>query len=157
MLTDDSQIKVEPLPELGKVNPESCRQIGVAIVRHGSKVLVGVRPEGVPLGGFAEFPGGKCEVGETPRQCVVRECLEETGLEIIPLDALLTDRYDYPHGSVHLHFWLCAPALCENVRARHRNFFWVEIADLPNWRFPAGNLPVLKMIRSFRDTGSGGN
>jgi 8-oxo-dGTP diphosphatase len=39
-------------------------------------------------------PGGKMEPGETPEQCVLREVLEETGLEIIKLTS---------HGSLRFH------------------------------------------------------
>ena len=52
----------------------SATRIGIAVVESAGQVLVGLRPEGVPLAGMAEFPGGKCEQDETPRSCAVREC-----------------------------------------------------------------------------------
>lgn len=48
--------------------------MGVAIVIEGDRVLIGIRPPGVPLAGLAEFPGGKCELEETAVDCAVREC-----------------------------------------------------------------------------------
>jgi 8-oxo-dGTP pyrophosphatase MutT (NUDIX family) len=50
------------------------------VVESAGRILVGLRPAGVPLAGLSEFPGGKCEADETPRSCAVRECREETGL-----------------------------------------------------------------------------
>ena len=54
--------------------------VAIAVVEHDGCFLVGVRPEGKPLAGFAEFPGGKVDHGETPEQAAIRECREESGL-----------------------------------------------------------------------------
>jgi len=127
-------------------NQSNVKQIGVAIVRHGTKVLVGVRGEGVPLAGYAEFPGGKCEPGESPEACSIRECREESGLEVVPLRSLLTESHDYPHGTVELHFWLCEPLHPDQIQPRQQNFFWIEMSDLSRWRFPEGNLRVVEIL-----------
>ncbi|MCA9069030.1 MAG: NUDIX domain-containing protein, partial [Planctomycetaceae bacterium] len=60
--------------------PSQVTQIGIAIVEHNNCFLIGVRGDDSPLSGLAEFPGGKCQDGETPADCAVRECWEETGL-----------------------------------------------------------------------------
>src|SRR5262249_13310601 len=56
--------------------------VAIAVVEHGERFLVGIRPEGKPLAGFAEFPGGKVNDGETPEAAAIRECDEESGLRI---------------------------------------------------------------------------
>ncbi len=122
------------------------REIGVAIVLHDDRVLVGVRGEGGPLAGYAEFPGGKCEPAETPDQCAVRECLEESGLEVAPVRCLLSETHTYSHGTVRLHFWLCRPKNAEDLQRRHRAFFWVSVSELANWRFPEGNRGVVEIL-----------
>jgi 8-oxo-dGTP diphosphatase len=55
--------------------------VGAAIVRDGL-VLAGRRAAPVEMAGGWEFPGGKVEPGETERQALVRECLEELGVVI---------------------------------------------------------------------------
>lgn len=53
-----------------------------------------------------EFPGGKIEPGETPKQALVREIQEELSTEIIVGDMIATVEHDYP--SFHLSmdcFW----------------------------------------------------
>ena len=60
---------------------EDAIMIGVAVVEHGGRYLVGVRSEDRTLSGKAEFPGGKCEPHESPMSCAVRECKEEAGIE----------------------------------------------------------------------------
>jgi mutator protein MutT len=50
-----------------------------ALVDTDGRVLIGKRPTGKQLAGLWEFPGGKVEAGETPRQAAIREADEELG------------------------------------------------------------------------------
>ena len=50
------------------------KRIGIAVVEHAGRYLVGIRGPDVPLAGYAEFPGGKCLPNESPEDCAVREC-----------------------------------------------------------------------------------
>lgn len=117
--------------------------IGVAVVEQGGSYLVGARPEGVPLAGYAEFPGGKCEPGETPEACAVRECFEEAGLAVEPVRRLERRTWDYPHGRVELSFVLCRPAGDAEPKGTFR---WVPRADLTGLRFPEANAAVLELL-----------
>ena len=85
----------------------SSKIIAVAVVRHGDCFLAGLRPEGVPLAGFWEFPGGKVEPLETPADAAVRECREEAGLDVRVVGEYPPVDFDYPHGSLHLRFFAC--------------------------------------------------
>jgi len=122
------------------------QQIGIAIVESHERYLVGTRAVGQTLAGAAEFPGGKCETGETPAACAARECLEETGLTVEPLRLLERVRFDYSHASVDLHFWLC-----RIVKPRAEplgGFRWVtrdELRDIAP-QFPAANASVVKLL-----------
>ncbi len=87
--------------------PQPTR-IGIAIVECAGQYLVGQRGADGPLAGYAEFPGGKCHPDELPHETARRECREETGLDVTPLELIEEKIFTYPHGEVHLFFWRCA-------------------------------------------------
>ena len=122
------------------------KQIGIAVVEHAGRYLVGVRGPDVPLAGFAEFPGGKCLTDESPFDCAVRECLEETGLVVIPERLLQHREFEYPHGVVSLHFVLCHPANQSDVHDQHQQFRWQSAKDLKNLKFPEANADVIDLL-----------
>lgn len=127
----------------------AVRRIGIAVVQHADCILVGTRPPGVPLAGYSEFPGGKCDPDELPSACAVRECFEETGLTVEPARQLATIPWSYPHGDVELHFWQCR---CVGI-AQHepppvpaQPFRWLPQQQLRKELFPPANAAVLDQI-----------
>ncbi|MFM8222482.1 MAG: NUDIX domain-containing protein, partial [Planctomycetaceae bacterium] len=75
----------------------------------------------------------------------LRECLEETGLEVRGVRLLLRQSFAYPHGEVDLHFWLCRPARPDAVPGECRGFRWCPVSELPERQFPEGNAEVIRM------------
>ena len=125
-----------------EASPEVTR-IGIAIVEHAGKYLVGVRGSDGPLAGFAEFPGGKCQPDETPAACAIRETLEETGLRISISEPFYECTWGYSHGSVALHFFLCRADPDQPVSDEHGGFAWVDALGLPELNFPPANQAVI--------------
>jgi 8-oxo-dGTP diphosphatase len=125
-------------------------QIGIAIVEHADRFLVGVRGEDSPLPGKAEFPGGKCDPDETPADCAIRECWEEVGLEVRLIRLLDTRTHSYPHGTVELHFWLCEVMYPEEVSEDHYGFRWVSRRDLKTLDFPEANEHIIALLTEAR-------
>ncbi len=118
--------------------------IAVAVVEQDDRLLIGLRPAGTALAGYWEFPGGKFLAGETPEDAAVRECWEETGLQVQPLGVLLAQWHEYPHGRLRLHFVRCQP-----LDSRHPPlppFIWVPRASLSQYVFPAGNRTLLDQL-----------
>lgn len=75
------------------------------IVALDGRVLLAQRPSGKAYAGYWEFPGGKVEPGESPRQALVRELAEELGIAVRYAAPWLVQRYRYPHAHVELHFF----------------------------------------------------
>ncbi|MDB5343193.1 MAG: nudG [Schlesneria sp.] len=140
----------EPLPTSDDQAMTSSppKRIGIAIVEHDGRYLVGTRGPESPLPGYAEFPGGKCEPGETAEACAVRETREETGLAVEVGRLMLRREYTYPHATVDLHFFLCHPVNLLSLRDDHQGFRWIAARELQALKFPEANEPIVEMLSS---------
>lgn len=119
-------------------------QIAIAVVERDGQFLVGERPKGKPLAGYAEFPGGRVELGETSEQAAVRECLEETGIEVTLIGSYDDRLHDYAHDRLHLHFFACRPM--DAAQQPRHPFRWVARAELRRLSFPAANRRLLDIL-----------
>lgn len=92
--------------------------VGVgAVIVHDGRVLL-VRRGSEPLKGHWTLPGGVLEVGETLVQGVAREVLEETGLEVEPIELVeLLDRIHREGDRVRFHY-VIADYLCRVTGGR---------------------------------------
>ncbi|MDR1890370.1 MAG: Nudix family hydrolase [Zoogloeaceae bacterium] len=77
----------------------------VLMSRDAQHFVLACRPEGKAYAGYWEFPGGKIEAGESPRQALARELREELGIRVTEASPWLCRDFDYPHAHVHIRFW----------------------------------------------------
>ena len=75
-----------------------------AVIERDGYLLVSRRLMGTHLAGLWEFPGGKCEPGETHDACLARELTEELGVDSTIGDEVLVTEHAYPERRVRLHF-----------------------------------------------------
>jgi 8-oxo-dGTP diphosphatase len=120
--------------------------VAIAIVLREGKVLITRRKEGGVLGGLWEFPGGKCEGGETVHQCLQRELWEELELQVRPTVTLGTINHSYAQFEVCLHPFICLidagkPKLIAAAEAR-----WVEPVQLREYEFPPANAVLIEEV-----------
>src|SRR5438477_11652503 len=113
--------------------------VGAIIVKNGRVLLVKRGHE--PLTGEWSIPGGILELGETVRQGVAREALEETGLTVEPLELLgVFDRVVRDLDERTLYHYVLIDFLCQRVSGElcaagdadeARWFSAEELANLP--------------------------
>ena len=120
--------------------------IAIAVVEQNGNFLVGQRPPGVPLAGHWEFPGGKVEASESPEQAAIRECREETGIEVTVVGEYPEHVQQYGHGCVRLRFFQCIPVSSQASPAPP--FRWVPQQQLSEYSFPEGNRRLLALLRA---------
>jgi mutator protein MutT len=125
--------------------------IGIGLIQREGRFLIRQRPAGTVYEGYWEFPGGKCEPGESPEQATARECLEEVGQAVLVDRLRHVTEYLYPHGFVRLHFFDCRLSQPDAEPASESGFIWVNALDLASLRFPEANETLLeKLVRGTR-------
>jgi len=122
--------------------------VGIGLIGRDGRYLVRLRPSapGSPMPGYWEFPGGKCEPGESPEDAAARECAEETGMAVAVGPRVHRTTHRYPHGLVELHYFACASRRAGEEPAEGSGFVWLPAGELPSLRFPEANGPILDWL-----------
>src|SRR6185436_16391614 len=81
--------------------------VAIALVWREGCLLIARRMANVHLGGAWELPGGKCEPGEPPAACAVREVREELGIEVEVIRARAVIEHAYHDRAVRLYPFDC--------------------------------------------------
>jgi 8-oxo-dGTP diphosphatase len=129
-------------------------QVAAAVItRPDGCFLLGQRSPGTFYPGYWEFPGGKVEAGETPRQALIRELREELGIEAREAWPWLTREHVYEHAHVWLHFFE-VPAWSGEIRDHvHAALAWERAEALGVAPMLPANGPILKALALPRRMG----
>lgn len=119
-----------------------------AVIYDGDKILITKRSGG-EFDGMWEFPGGKIESGETHREALERELMEELsiGASMEQYLMTLTHQYETFHLTMHLYWTkIVSGTLTLN---EHSDFKWISKEELEgvNW-VPADVVVVERIIES---------
>jgi 8-oxo-dGTP diphosphatase len=123
----------------------------VALIDTDGRVLIARRPEGKPMAGLWEFPGGKVEADETPEAALIRELEEELGIDtwascLAPL-SFVSHAYEDFHLLMPLYAcrrWNGTP-----VAREHSALKWAAVRDLPSYPMPPADKPLLAVLRDW--------
>lgn len=123
----------------------------VGLIDPDGRVLLARRPEGKPLAGLWEFPGGKVRPGETPEVALIRELKEELGIDVT--EACLAPFAFASHGYEAFHL-LMPLFLCRrwqgNVTAMEgQALAWVRPQRLADYAMPPADVPLVALLRDF--------
>jgi 8-oxo-dGTP diphosphatase len=119
--------------------------VTAAVIERAGRILVTKRLAGVHLEGHWEFPGGKCNAGESLHACIRRELLEELNVEVLVGEELLSTTHDYDDRRVELHFLRCelkgepAPQLGQQMQ-------WIPRGDLRLLEFPPADTELIEWL-----------
>ena len=125
-----------------QVSTNSIRVIA-AVVARGDQLLVCQRPAHKRHGSLWEFPGGKCEPGETDRDAICRELREELGLDVLavgPEEFAIDDP-----GSLFRIAFLPVSTTGEPICHEHSALRWGSLDEL-------SRLPLAPSDRRFVDS-----
>jgi 8-oxo-dGTP diphosphatase len=119
--------------------------VTAAVIEREDAFLVTRRPKGVHLEGYWEFPGGKCEPGESYAASLEREIAEELEAGIVVGPEVFTVSHAYPDRVVELHFFTCQ--LVGEPRALlGQEMRWVAREELRSLTFPPADQELLERL-----------
>jgi 8-oxo-dGTP diphosphatase len=129
--------------------PSRTIVVTAAVIERDGAFLVTRRPDGVHLAGLWEFPGGKCEPGESHRSCLQREIHEELHADVHVRDEIFSVTHAYPDRVVELHFLRCE-LVGEPRAALGQEIRWIAREDLSALEFPPADAELIARLRSGR-------
>ena len=121
------------------------KQVVAALILKNGEVLVcqRTRHQSMPL--KWEFPGGKIEDGEQPRDALRRELEEELGIDAHIGEEVARIRHDYKNGgSVELRFYVVNEYTGEMENRIFRDVRWAKRSELPKYDFLEADLELVK-------------
>lgn len=124
--------------------------VGAVIVRDGL-VLCAQRGPGGETGGLWEFPGGKIEPGESPRDALAREIVEELGCHVLVGDEVATTTHEYDFGIITLTTSHCELVDGTPVATEHAALAWLAPADLGTLDWAPADVPAVELLRKHLD------
>ena len=119
--------------------------VTAAVIERDGRFLVTRRQRGVHLEGYWEFPGGKCDPGETLVACLGRELREELAVDAAIGEKLFATTHAYPERTVELHFFRCdiqgepEPQIGQEMR-------WVPRNELRGLAFPPADSKLIDLL-----------
>lgn len=119
--------------------------VTAAVIEDEGRYLVTRRQRGVHLEGYWEFPGGKCEAGESLAACLQREIREELGTDSIVGREIFRVTHEYPEKVVELHFLSCR-LLGEPTPLLGQEMRWVAREDLRTLQFPPADDELIAVL-----------
>ena len=122
--------------------------VACALVDHDGRVLITQRPEGKPLAGLWEFPGGKVEAGETPEETLIRELHEELGIETKAacLAPLTFASHDYERFHLLMPLFVCRRFTGTPMAKEGQALKWVRPRQLRDYPMPPADEPLIPFL-----------
>jgi 8-oxo-dGTP diphosphatase len=119
--------------------------VTAAVIERDDRLLVTRRPQGSHLEGYWEFPGGKCDPGETHEACLARELREELGVSATVGAEILCVTHAYPDRTVELHFFQCR-LTSEPMARLGQEMQWVAREQLGSLTLPPADAELVDLL-----------
>jgi len=121
------------------------KHVVAGLITQREKLLVCQRTRHQTMPLKWEFPGGKIEEGEQPRDALRRELEEELGIVAEIGDEVARIQHEYPNGGmVELRFFVVRKYLGEIENRIFRDIQWATPEDLPKYDFLEADLTLVR-------------
>ncbi|HSY66079.1 MAG TPA: (deoxy)nucleoside triphosphate pyrophosphohydrolase [Terriglobales bacterium] len=123
------------------------KRVVAALIFQGDKILVCQRTRHQTMPLKWEFPGGKIEEGEQPRDALHRELEEELGIDAKIGQEVSRIIHEYPGGgSVELRFFLVNEYRGTIENKIFRDLRWARRSELSQYDFLEADLTLVRSL-----------
>ena len=122
-----------------------------ALVDPDGRVLLAQRPQGKPMAGLWEFPGGKVETGERPEETLIRELEEELGIVVKEacLAPLTFASHTYPEFHLLMPLYVCRVWDGTVTAKEGQGLAWVRPNRLRDYPMPPADVPLVAHLTTL--------
>ena len=134
-------------PQNTSLSPKTKKTIHVvaAILIQDGRLLATQRGYG-PWKDWWEFPGGKVEQGEEPREALRREMQEELAVDIEAGKLVASVEYDYPDFHLSMLCFRCRVVAGRLTLLAHEAARWLSQEELDAVRWLPADVEVIRQL-----------
>jgi 8-oxo-dGTP diphosphatase len=137
------------LPEFWYRGGILMKQVVAALITRGDEILICQRTKHQPMPLQWEFPGGKIEPGEQPRDALIRELEEELGIVAKIGDEVARIKHQYKNGgTIELRFYDVKDYEGELENRIFKEIRWVPRETLPDFDFLEADKELVQELAS---------
>ena len=122
-----------------------------ALIDADGRVLIARRPEGRPMAGLWEFPGGKVEGTERLEETLIRELREELGISVKEecLAPLTFASHTYPDFQLLMPLYVCRRWEGTVTPLEGQQLAWVRPNKLRDYPMPPADIPLISHLTTL--------
>ena len=121
-------------------------EVVAAIIIDNNKIYCARREDKGEVALKWEFPGGKIEVGEDPKDALIREIKEELNATIKVNSFFKTVEYQYKSFFITMHSYLCTIEKGPLLLSEHVEDMWLEVQDMYSLDWAPADIPIVKQL-----------
>jgi 8-oxo-dGTP diphosphatase len=133
------------------VSTQTVLVAACALVDADGRVLIAQRPQGKPMAGLWEFPGGKVEKGERPEESLIRELREELDISVKEdcLAPLTFASHVYPDFHLLMPLYVCRRWEGTVTAKEGQQLAWVRPNRLRDYEMPPADVPLVSHLMTL--------
>jgi 8-oxo-dGTP diphosphatase len=139
-----------PIVNPASIDEDYLHVVAAIIWEQGDsrRFLIAQRQKGKHLQDYWEFPGGKLEPGESPRQALQRELQEEVNILLTHASPYMCVYYRYPERNILLDTWMVEEYRGDPAPGEQQLLRWIDLSQTDDYQFPPADIPIIEAIKN---------